>query len=70
MIPQSKEVQEYLEGIIIGESELVYGKKYIALKVGEKIAILQFGANGIAFIVRVITNLWDQLKNCLNREEE
>ena len=59
MIPQNKEVQEYLDGIIVGESDLIFGKKYVALKVNEKIAILQFGANGKAFIVRVITNLWE-----------
>ena len=62
MIPQSKEIQQYLEGNIVGESELSYGSKHIAIRVAQKVVILKFDSNGEANIIRVIQDLTKQLK--------
>ena len=51
-----------MEGNIVGESELSFGSKQIAIRVAQKVVILKFAANGEANIIQVINNLTTQLK--------
>ena len=70
IVTQSKEAQHYLDAEIVGESELVDGRKFIVTRIEDgdcsRVVCLQFTLDGRAKIVKIIPDVMKQLKEALD----